>query len=165
MLNKILVFIVIIVSFITGYWLNSKHADNPVEQLRQPVQIASTSPVQAVSAPVSVVRAPVAVVSVNTPVIESKRIFFRKLSEDFYKQEAILQNKIEIAKKIVDQLQAKTEDGQAASSIEASLVDEARYRSSLIMLVGLQQDMINMYRSVIQSYKEYLFAVESTITK
>lgn len=165
MLNKILVFIAIVASFVAGYMFNNKDSVNQVERPKQPVQVPSTSPVQAASMPVAVVHTPVAVVSVNSPVVESKRIFFRKLSEDFYKQEAVLQNKIEIAKKIAGQLQAKTEDAQSAPSLEASLVDEARYRNSLIMLVGLQQDMLNMYRSVIESYKEYLFAVESTVTK
>jgi hypothetical protein len=80
-------------------------------------------------------------------------------------QRQLLQGKMEDVLKTVGYLQARAESSLKSPSIEASIVDEVRYRDSLVVLIGLLQEIRAVQERICDEYRQYASVLEAVIIR
>ncbi len=74
-----------------------------------------------------------------------------------------LDDKLVELEKMMNYFNAKTEQGDKASSIEASMVYEGQYRNSVIAVASSQKEAIGLYKKALKAYKEYADFLELAV--
>ena len=102
---------------------------------------------------------------VNKVELAQSKAVFLSLMDAYDKKFKELYNMIDQMARMNQALQERTAQGDSASSIEESLVEEARYRNSLQAQIQAQQQLILIYNKALIECKGYITYLESKNSK
>jgi hypothetical protein len=83
----------------------------------------------------------------------------------YLKERLRLQDKLNEIMRMNEYLRQQAEQADETTSLEASLVHEARYRNGLQLLSSAEQALIVLYEKILQAYKEYTDYLEAAALK
>ena len=83
----------------------------------------------------------------------------------YLKERLRLQDKLNEIMRMNEYLRQQAEQADETTSLEASLVYEARYRNGLQLLSSTEQALIVLYEKILQVYKEYTDYLEAAALK